>query len=45
MILGNIHLVHFYIDDNKAKLIHIGPKFERVEEGVKIISYVDKFEY
>jgi hypothetical protein len=35
----------FYIDDNKAKLIHIGPKFERVEEGVKIISYVDKFEY
>jgi hypothetical protein len=35
----------FYIDDNKAKLIHIEPKFERVKEGGKIISYVDKFEY
>jgi hypothetical protein len=35
----------FYINDNKAKLIHIEPKFERVKEGGKIISYVDKFEY
>ena len=35
----------FYIDDNKAKLIHIEPKFERVKEGGKIISYVDKLEY
>ena len=35
----------FYIDDNKAKLIHIEPKFERVKEGGEIISYVDKLEY
>ena len=35
----------FYIDDKLAKLIHVNPKFKRVEEGGEIISYLDKFEY
>lgn len=36
----------FYIDDNgKAKLIHIGLEFLRVEKGGKITSYISKFEY
>jgi len=35
----------FYVDDKLAKLIHVNPKFKRVEEGGEIISYSDKFEY
>lgn len=35
----------FYLQNDLAKIIHISPEFERVEEGGKIISYLDKLQY
>lgn len=35
----------FSISNEFAQLIHVNPKFERVENGGRVISYINKFEY
>jgi len=41
----NYLMFTFYLENDLAKLVHIGPEFKRTKDGGVITSYIDKLTY
>ena len=41
----NYLMFTFYLENDLAKLVHIGPEFQRTKDGGVITSYIDKLTY